>query len=380
MSDNHRTRFLILTLVVICSIVIAARAVTPNVAAAAAAGTTTAAAVPGAGITSGMLDFIPPNLFSEDFIASLNDYATKVSELVPPSVYEFATRWTQVITIALTPALEMIQKQIQLSKVGPTLEFWLAFAEDYTTLYPRTVLYIALGAVAALLLSVVSPVLCSSRRGSDVPQGADAETYLIDFATYKPPAHLYVTKERWAALNDFYKWAPEDLEFQFKLLDRSGLGDTTAFPDSLMSRPPKINIAAAREEAEIVMFTILDELFARNNLNPKDVDILIVNCSLFNPTPSLSAMIINRYGMRPNIMSYNLSGMGCSAGVISIALARDLMRVHKNVNVIVVSTENITQNIYLGKDKAMLISNTLFRMGGACLYLSNRRAVRHRAR
>ena len=52
---------------------------------------------------------------------------------------------------------------------------------------------------------------------------------------------------------------------------------------------------------------------------------MIVNCSLFNPTPSLSAMIVNHFGMRPDIKSYNLSGMGCSAGIISIGLAKELL-------------------------------------------------------
>ncbi|KAG6476722.1 hypothetical protein ZIOFF_065969 [Zingiber officinale] len=45
---------------------------------------------------------------------------------------------------------------------------------------------------------------------------------------------------------------------------------------------------------------------------PKDVG---VNCSLFNPTPSLVAMVVNSYKMRGNILSCNLGGMGCSAGV-----------------------------------------------------------------
>ena len=57
------------------------------------------------------------------------------------------------------------------------------------------------------------------------------------------------------------------------------------------------------------------------------VDILIVNCSLFNPTPSLSAMIVNHFKMKSSIVSYNLSGMGCSAGVISISLAKELLQV-----------------------------------------------------
>ena len=74
------------------------------------------------------------------------------------------------------------------------------------------------------------------------------------------------------------------------------------------------------------------------------VDVLIVNCSLFGPTPSLAAMIINHFKMRSNIVSYNLGGMGCSAGLISISLAREMLQVYPNINVVVVSTENITQN------------------------------------
>ena len=56
------------------------------------------------------------------------------------------------------------------------------------------------------------------------------------------------------------------------------------------------------------------------------IDILIVNRSLFNPTPSLSAMIVNHFRMKSNIVSYNLSGMGCSAGVIAISLAKELLQ------------------------------------------------------
>jgi hypothetical protein len=56
------------------------------------------------------------------------------------------------------------------------------------------------------------------------------------------------------------------------------------------------------------------------------VDILVVNCSLFNPTPSLSAMLVNHFKMKSNVVSYNLSGMGCSAGVIAVSLAKELLQ------------------------------------------------------
>ena len=69
----------------------------------------------------------------------------------------------------------------------------------------------------------------------------------------------------------------------------------------------------------------------------------MVNCSLFNPTPSLSAMIVNHFKMRGDVISYNLAGMGCSAGVIAIGLAQRLLKTEPGKYALVVSTENITQ-------------------------------------
>lgn len=139
-------------------------------------------------------------------------------------------------------------------------------------------------------------------------------------------------------------------------------------------------MAAAREEAHEVLFTAVEQVLRKSRVNPKAIDILVVNCSLFNPTPSLSAMIVNRFGMRSNVVTYNLGGMGCSAGVISLSLAQQLLQVHPRSLALVVSTENITQNWYFGDAKSMLIPNCLFRLGGAAMLLSNRRRDRWAAK
>ena len=57
------------------------------------------------------------------------------------------------------------------------------------------------------------------------------------------------------------------------------------------------------------------------------LDILVVNCSVFNPTPSLAAAVINQFRLKPTVITYNLSGMGCSAGLLSIALVQELLQV-----------------------------------------------------
>jgi len=53
-------------------------------------------------------------------------------------------------------------------------------------------------------------------------------------------------------------------------------------------------------------------------------------------------------------------------------LAKDLLQTHKNSLALVVSTENITQNWYRGREKGMMLQNCLFRCGGAAILLSNR--------
>jgi predicted naringenin-chalcone synthase len=48
------------------------------------------------------------------------------------------------------------------------------------------------------------------------------------------------------------------------------------------------------------------------------------------------------------------------------------LQTYKNFNILVVSTENITQNWYFGNQRSMLIPNCLFRVGGAAIVLTNR--------
>lgn len=115
--------------------------------------------------------------------------------------------------------------------------------------------------------------------------------------------------------------------------------------------------------------------------------------------------------MRENVRNFNLAGMGCSAGVVSVDLAKDLLKAHPNSTVVIVSTENITQNWYRSNERVrasaprrefakagksvdwrhwrisllahqqdMIVSNCLFRLGGAAILLSNKRKDARRAK
>lgn len=201
--------------------------------------------------------------------------------------------------------------------------------------------------------------------------------YLLSFATFKAPDSWKVTHDEVLDIMRRQKCFTDDsLEFLRKILERSGTGQATAWPpgivQSLEGKEADRSIEASRAEAETVIFDVVEKALKKANVKPREIDFLIINCSLFSPTPSLCAMVLSKFGMRSDCATYNLSGMGCSASLISIDLAKQLLRSsHRNSKCLVVSTEILTPNFYHGNERAFLIQNTLFRCGGAAMVLSN---------
>ncbi|KAG9443440.1 hypothetical protein H6P81_014780 [Aristolochia fimbriata] len=272
---------------------------------------------------------------------------------------------THLLTLLLIPLVAMILVEASRTKPEDAVQLWTHLIRSNSV----SVL------VGSALLVFASVVYFMSRP---------RPVYLVDYACYRAPDELAAPylkfKEKWKRSG---KYDDAAIEFQSKVLERSGLGDETYVPAAMHLEPPQPSMAAARVETEQVMFGALDALFKNMNsgrVKPKDIGIVVVNCSTFNPTPSLSAMIVNRYKLRGNVRAFSVGGMGCSAGVIAIDLARDLLLVHGGTYALVVSTENITQNLYFGNKKSMLIPNCLFRVGGAAVLLSNRSSDRRRSK
>jgi 3-ketoacyl-CoA synthase len=154
------------------------------------------------------------------------------------------------------------------------------------------------------------------------------------------------------------RFSNEDVAFQERMAYRTGLSDDTAVCPAIQSgNEANCGMEAARFEFGATCLTTVSELFAKTGIQPHQVNFVITNSSLFNPTPSLSAMIMNHFKMSGRTINYSLGGMGCSAGVIALDLARELLGQHPNSIALVVSHENITNNYYSGKDKSMLIPN-----------------------
>lgn len=209
---------------------------------------------------------------------------------------------------------------------------------------------------------------------------AKPSVYCIENIVFVPPAEWQVShSDLKKCMNAQGCYTEDSLNFMTKILDKSATGDSTHWPPGIMRSkdgctPMDKSTGAARHEAEVVILTMVQELFEKTHTRPKDIDFLIVNCSLFSPTPSLCAMICHKFKMKEEIKTYNLGGMGCSANLISVDLAKQLLQNSPGSKAIVVSTENLTQNLYMGNEKSMLLQNTLFRCGGCALLLSSKRS------
>ncbi|CAM0870282.1 unnamed protein product [Alopecurus aequalis] len=161
------------------------------------------------------------------------------------------------------------------------------------------------------------------------------------------------------------------VNFTARVLELSGMGEETWVPPALLYINPYCSLDDARAEAVLVVFSAIDDLLAKTCICLDAIDVLITNCSLFCPEPSIADMIVNRYMLPGDIRVINLSGMGCSAGVTAVGLARNLLQViPSGSHVLVVSTEIITPNYYFGNRRSMHLSNILFRMGASAVLLS----------
>ncbi|KAH6807135.1 hypothetical protein C2S51_028243 [Perilla frutescens var. frutescens] len=190
---------------------------------------------------------------------------------------------------------------------------------------------------------------------------------------WRPPETQKCSRETVLERAKKHGYSDDSLSLMGNVLWGSGIGDATYVPENILSVDPNLSIEAARNESEMVIFGAIDELLAKTKVECGEIGILIVNCTVFNPIPSLSSNIVNHYKLREDVCCYNLTGMGCSASLLAAGLAKRLLQVHQqNTCALVVSTENTTSSVYTGADPSKILLNGVFRVGGTAVLFSNK--------
>lgn len=196
---------------------------------------------------------------------------------------------------------------------------------------------------------------------------------MLNYTCYKPPPHRkcsYQVAENFVSRNA--QFTEKTLDFMRNIYLKSGLGDETYGPAFIFEEDGVPTLNYAMQEAEEGIFSSIDALLLKTLIDPQSIDIVIVTSGSFSPTPSLSSLIVNHYILKPDVKTYNLSGMGCSSGVISMDFAAEILRSSRKIqNVLVVITESITLNWYSGDNRPMLVTNCIFRVGCAAALITN---------
>ncbi|KAM5556225.1 3-ketoacyl-CoA synthase 19 [Rosa sericea] len=232
--------------------------------------------------------------------------------------------------------------------------------------------------MALCLLPLLYAFICLSKL---VLQWRDQCCYLLAYECYKAADDRKLDTDSCLKIVLRNKnLGLEEYRFLLKTIVNSGLGEETYSPRNVMAgREDCPSLGDALLEMDDIFFTTLDNLFNRSGVSPSEIDILVVNVSLFSPSPSLTARIINRYKMKSSIKAFNLSGMGCSGSLVAIDLVQNMFKTYKKMFAVVVSTESVGPNWYSGQVKPMMLANCLYRSGGCSMLFTNKRGLRHLA-
>uniref|UniRef100_A0ACD5Z8X6 Uncharacterized protein n=1 Tax=Avena sativa TaxID=4498 RepID=A0ACD5Z8X6_AVESA len=241
-------------------------------------------------------------------------------------------------------------------------------------LFAEVLVFVMGPRAAALYLVPVSLMLLLlfQRRAA---AGITTSTGLVDFSCVEPPRRLRVPVAKMLEhLRLLDCFDDGSVELMSRTIKASGMGDEAYLPPALHYIPPLATHDEAIREAHMLFFPALDDLFAKTGVLPSDVGALVVNCSGFCPAPSLAAIVANHYRMPSDVRTFNLSGMGCSAGAVAMDVASSLLRLHAATMsyAVVVSAEILTVGWYSGKEHAKLLLNCFFRSGcSAALVTTN---------
>ncbi|XP_050365437.1 3-ketoacyl-CoA synthase 1-like [Argentina anserina] len=196
--------------------------------------------------------------------------------------------------------------------------------------------------------------------------------FLLDYSCFKPdPNQKCNFQSSETFVRSTNRFTDESEEFMRKIFLKSGLGEETYAPKFVFQSNPEAKLESAMDEAQQGMFSAVSTLLSKSGIQPSLINTLIVTSGSFSPAPSLSSLVVNRFQLK-HVKTYNLSGMGCSSGVISIDLAANLLKKSKEIGyTLVVITESISLNWYFGDSRPMLVTNCIFRVGCAAALITN---------
>ncbi|XP_021720940.1 3-ketoacyl-CoA synthase 12-like [Chenopodium quinoa] len=207
------------------------------------------------------------------------------------------------------------------------------------------------------------------------------DCYILSYECFKPTDDRKVSSQFSGEILARNKnLGINEYKFLLKAVVSSGIGEQTYAPRNILKGKEECpTIKDSLEEMDEFFQDSVEKLLSKSKISPQEIDVLVVNVSMFAAVPSLASRIVNHYKMRDDVKVYNLSGMGCSASLISISIVQSVFKHEKERYALVVTSESLSSNWYTGNDRSMILSNCLFRSGGSAILLTNKWGLRKKA-
>lgn len=118
---------------------------------------------------------------------------------------------------------------------------------------------------------------------------------------------------------------------------------------------------------------LFQKLLDSNQIQARDVDLLITTSCTGFMIPSLDAYLINHFKMRSDTKRLPITELGCAAGAMALSRAREYLLAYPDHRVVIVAIELPSLTFQVGDWRtANLVSAALFGDGGAAALLSGR--------
>jgi predicted naringenin-chalcone synthase len=117
---------------------------------------------------------------------------------------------------------------------------------------------------------------------------------------------------------------------------------------------------------------VLTNALKKADWKPTDLDYIITVSCTGIMIPSLDAYLINKLGLRQDIIRLPVTEMGCVAGISGMIYAKNFLQANPNKKAAVIAVESPTATFQLDDfSMANIVSSAIFGDGSACVLLSS---------
>lgn len=166
--------------------------------------------------------------------------------------------------------------------------------------------------------------------------------------------------------------SPAD-SFARKVAARSGISARQfVHPVSLMQLmyQPALQAAVAETGSRTLAFEAAAKALA--GMKPESIDAVVVATSSYLACPSLAVQLVAAFGLRADVVKYDLVGHACVGAMTALSSAYDYLSSHHDARVLVVCVENGLMTLRPDSDdRAQVIASSLFGDGAAALVLES---------